>query len=196
MRARMPGHGSCFALPYDTPRISGPGKDKARAMANTPSSKFLDRSAIRRILEFTDKVDQALCDVPYRLAVPALDAVQSIRNIVTADLPGGYIGLFKSCREMITGDENFTIGDGFFLCANCAKGKLVHLRDFRRESATCGNSSFVPSSMRGRRVLRATASETFWICDPGPGFKPLDIGAISDGLGLPGLRERKSRRVF
>ena len=129
-------------------------------MANTSSSKFLDRSAIRRILEFTDKVDRALRHAPYRVAVPALDAVRSIRNTVTADLRGGYIGLCKSCREIITGDENFTIGDGYFLCANCAKGKPVDLRDFRRESATCGNSGL---SRRRCAVaaFSATASETF-----------------------------------
>lgn len=77
------------------------------------------------------KVEFALNALPYRDAVPAMRALNDMRNLVGDQLPGGYYGKCIGCDEMKGEDEMVSCGDEN-LCKTCVEKAEVEYNQAER----------------------------------------------------------------
>ncbi len=80
----------------------------------------MTRDEIQAFFEESGKVEKALGGLTHRDAVPALRALQDMRDIVGEQLPGGYYGTCMGCDEVKGDDEMVSCGDEM-LCTGCVK---------------------------------------------------------------------------
>lgn len=91
---------------------------KYRALEMTMAE--MTRDEISAFFGEAARVEFALNALPYRDAVPAMRALQDMRDLVGEQLPGGYYGKCIGCEEVKGEDEMVNCGDEN-LCTECAK---------------------------------------------------------------------------
>lgn len=82
-----------------------------------------ERETLKSNLDLIDKVEKALGDLPFRLAVPAVQTLGELRDCLCEVLPGGLYTFCESCELPIGCDEESATdpeGDTT-LCAECIK---------------------------------------------------------------------------
>jgi hypothetical protein len=83
----------------------------------------MTRDDIKAIFDEAAKVEIALGALTHRDAVPAIEALQAIRDIVGEELPGGCAGLCPMCEEIKGEDELVDAGDER-ICSTCYEAAL------------------------------------------------------------------------
>lgn len=78
----------------------------------------MTRDEMKAFLELSRTISSAVQFLPYREALPALNAIQEMAFLVTQDLPGGYAGECPQCEEIKGEDELVDCGDER-ICQSC-----------------------------------------------------------------------------
>lgn len=78
----------------------------------------MDRDAIESFFEEAKKVRLALEHLPWRQAVPAMRALDEMRDLIGEELPGGHYGKCIGCGDIKGNDEMVSAGDED-LCRDC-----------------------------------------------------------------------------
>lgn len=86
----------------------------------------MSRDEIKSFFDESTKVQFALNALPYRDAVPALGALEVMRDLIGEQLPGGYYGSCIGCDELKGQDEMVNCGDED-LCKTCADRMTAEL---------------------------------------------------------------------
>ncbi len=82
----------------------------------------MDKHELKSFFDESYKVQEALENLPYRDAAPALEALKQMQDIIgEAELPGGYYGCCMGCDEIKGHDEMVNCGHED-LCRDCADG--------------------------------------------------------------------------
>ncbi len=80
----------------------------------------MDRDEIKAFMGLSVMVEHALNALPYRDALPAIQKLGEMRDLVGEQLPGGYFGSCAGCDEVKGFDEMVSGGDEW-LCQDCMK---------------------------------------------------------------------------